>query len=134
MKESVAQNFAALSETDELDQVLLKIKFENKKGRHYICLDRKEYSMYPDEQEVLLQAGLKAKIQSFEIVDDVTIFNLFISDDVVQREKRKRTLDFAIPVAIYGLEQLFMSAIKFYYDKNNRIRLTANREQNVEVD
>ena len=54
MKESVAQNFAALSETDELDQVLLKIKFENKKGRHYICLDRKEYSMYPDEQEVLL--------------------------------------------------------------------------------
>lgn len=44
--------------------------------------------MYPNEQEVLLQAGLNAKIESVEEKNDgnLTIFNLYISDASVKRE------------------------------------------------
>ena len=34
--------------------------FENKQSKYHICLDRPDYTMYEDEKEVLLQAGLKA--------------------------------------------------------------------------
>ena len=87
MDESVAMNFAARGETDILNQVVLRIRMENKHGKYYICLDRKEYTVYLDEKEVLLQAGLKAELVSFEVTDDdITIFNLYISDSSVKRE------------------------------------------------
>lgn len=41
--------FAARAETDDMDQVLLKIKLENKSGKYFICLDREDYSLYNDE-------------------------------------------------------------------------------------
>ena len=50
----VAKIFADNAETDDLDQVILRIRMENKKGKHYIALDRKDFTMYPDEKEVLL--------------------------------------------------------------------------------
>ena len=37
---------------------------ENKKGKYYVCLDRADYTLYLDEKEVLLQAGLIAKIKN----------------------------------------------------------------------
>ena len=58
LSEITARNFAARAETDDLDQVLLKIKIENKKNKFYFCLDNNDYTMYLDEKEVLLQAGL----------------------------------------------------------------------------
>ena len=56
--------FAAKGETDVLDQVILSITFENKEGKYYICLDRAEFTVYLDEKEVLIQAGLSAKVDS----------------------------------------------------------------------
>lgn len=49
LKEKIAKDFALKGETDVLDQVVLHIKFENKKGKYYICLDRPDYTMYLDE-------------------------------------------------------------------------------------
>ena len=67
---------------------------------------------------MLLQAGLKAKIERIEVVNDncaeITVFHLYISDDMVQRELRKRDLDLIVPVIIYGLQQVFISAIYFF--------------------
>ena len=54
LDERVARGFAAMNESDELNEVILKIKMENKSCKHYISLDRKDYSMYPDEIEILL--------------------------------------------------------------------------------
>ena len=107
MSINVARTFAKNGETDELDQVILSIEFENKEVKCYIFLDSKEYTVYLDEKEVLLQAGLRAEVKSVQDISDnhgdVTIFNLYISDASVKREKRKRTTDYAIPVIIYGV-------------------------------
>jgi len=108
MDKGVALNFAEQGETDALDQVILSINFENKKGKHYICMDRSEYTVYLDEKEVLLQAGLRAEVMSFEVMNEhtdspVTTFNLYISDVSVKREQRKRTTEYAIPVILYSV-------------------------------
>ena len=50
----VAKKFAALGATDELDEVLLKITIENKRGKYFFCLDNSDYTLYPDEKEILL--------------------------------------------------------------------------------
>jgi hypothetical protein len=74
----------------EKKKVILKMRIENKNKnvKCYICLDKKEYTMYLDEREVLLQAGLKAELESVELINkgDVTVFNLYISDASVVRE------------------------------------------------
>ena len=49
--------------------VLLEITMENESQRHYVSLDREEFTCYPDEKEVLLQAGLTAEVQSIETED-----------------------------------------------------------------
>lgn len=67
---------------------------------------------------MLLQAGLKAKIERIEVINDynsdMTVFHLYISDEMVQKELRKRDLDLIVPVVIYGLQQVFISAIYFF--------------------
>lgn len=102
----IARNFAVKGESDQKDQVILRIFMENKEGRYYICLDREDYTIYLDEREVLLQAGLIAEMKGYEMLSDehgqLTIFNLYVSDKMVSKEKRKRTLDFVIPAMIYG--------------------------------
>ena len=65
LKLAVARLFAENAESDDKDKVILKINFENKSGKYYICLDRPDYSMYLEESEVLFQAGLTAKIVDF---------------------------------------------------------------------
>ena len=54
LNEITAMYFAARAETDFLDQVLLRIKLENKQAKYYIVLDREDYTLYCDEKEVLL--------------------------------------------------------------------------------
>ena len=44
-----ARYFASNAKTDEKREVMLKIRLENKHSKYYICLDRKEYTMYFDE-------------------------------------------------------------------------------------
>ena len=96
-----------MNESDDKDEVILRIKMENKRGKHYISLDRKDFTMYPNEKEVLLQEGLVAKVESCEESHDgVTVFNLYISDKMVEREKKKRTRDFIIPVIMLSIHYL----------------------------
>lgn len=54
MDAMVAKKFGAREETDDMDEVLLKITVENKRGKYFICLDNREYTLYPDEKEILL--------------------------------------------------------------------------------
>ena len=61
----MARTFAADNETDELDQVILRITMENESNKLYLNLNRSDYSCYPNEKEILLQAGLIAKVKSF---------------------------------------------------------------------
>ena len=39
---------------------------ENESGKFYISLDRDDYTCYPDEREILLQAGISARVESVE--------------------------------------------------------------------
>ena len=82
-KENAAKNGSKIDKK----KVILKITIENKNEKCYICMDRKEYTVYLDEREVLLQAGLKAEVKSIEVMEgDLTVFNLYISDASVKRE------------------------------------------------
>jgi uncharacterized protein YacL (UPF0231 family) len=57
----IAQRFACHGMKDHTKKkVLLKIKVENKKSQFYISLNRADYTLYLDEEEILLQAGLSA--------------------------------------------------------------------------
>jgi hypothetical protein len=49
MDRNVAMNFAARAENDENDHVLLRINMINESGKHFIYLDRLDYSNFPDE-------------------------------------------------------------------------------------
>ena len=49
-----------MAETDSSDPVLQVITMENESSKHFISLDREDYSSYLDEKEILLQAGLTA--------------------------------------------------------------------------
>ena len=92
------------------------MRIENKNGKNYICLDRPEYTLYLDEKEVLIQSGLRAKVESIEESDseDFVTFNLYISDSMIQAERRKRTLHFAFPVLFFSLSQIYKSYYTIY--------------------
>ena len=104
----VARTFAARNETDKLDQVVLAIEMENKSGLYYICLDRHDYSVYPDEKEILLEAGLIAEVKSFVEIEDnhgkLTMFNLHISDKMVKKYKMRRQLVLIVPLIFICLK------------------------------
>ena len=54
LEEKVARNFANINETDYLERVILVIEMENKHNKYFICLDKAEFTLYPDEKEILL--------------------------------------------------------------------------------
>lgn len=87
--EQTARRFAARAETDEKDQVLLKITIENESGKHYVLLDKDYYTCYPDEKEILLQAGLSATVIKVEKErygnDVITVFHLHFSESLVKK-------------------------------------------------
>lgn len=66
LDEGIARYFALKSETDTNNPVLLKIRIENETSKYFISLDREEYTFYPDEKEILLQAGIVAKVTGHE--------------------------------------------------------------------
>ena len=62
---------------------------KNESNKHYLSLNRPDYTCYPKEEEIILQAGLKAEIISVEsenigIENKLTVFELYIT------EKRQR--------------------------------------------
>ena len=66
MQYKTATRFASMAETDDTFEVILRFRVENKTSKEFICLDKEEYTLYPEEKEVLFQAGLVAKIESIE--------------------------------------------------------------------
>ena len=80
---------------------MLNIEIENQKSKYYICLDREEYTVYPHEKEVLLQAGLVAEIKSVSRTEDKfgewVVFNLLISDRAIDLQSKVRLLILVIP-------------------------------------
>ena len=56
----------------------------NETGKHFISLDRKDYTCYSDEVEILIQAGLRFKVKSYEVQKitggEITVFSLEISE------------------------------------------------------
>lgn len=111
MKYQTAKYFAFYGESDEKSPIVLRMRLENKKSKYFVSLDRKDYSLYPEEQEILLQSGLKALVESVETVEDksgtLTIMSLCIKDEMVEKEHKKRTLYFAMPVILISIQQLF---------------------------
>lgn len=126
----VARNFAARAESDERAQVILKITLENKKGKYYFCLDKRDYTMYLDEEEVLLQAGLIGQVQNVSVSDDgeITQFDLYIPDKLVEKEKQKRERDYVLPVLIYAISELYQTPWNIYFVTNQRIQILRSFE------
>ena len=64
--------------------VLLVIHMENESSKYYINLNRDDYTCYPDENEVLLQAGLTAEVKEVKNVEfkdqTLTEFHLYICE------------------------------------------------------
>lgn len=71
---------------------------ENESGKHYFSLDTDQYTLYPDENEILLRAGMVAKLTGFhtekctfynmatrrEEEKDVTVFDLYTSEKMIK--------------------------------------------------
>ena len=58
---------------------------KNESGKHYVSLDRDDITCYPDEMEILLQAGLSAKVNDVKEIEEesgdrITIIDLYISE------------------------------------------------------
>jgi hypothetical protein len=43
---------------------------QNESQKHYISLDREDYTCYPDEKEILLQAGITGQIDTIESTNE----------------------------------------------------------------
>ena len=63
--------------------ILLQISMENESGKHYFQLDSTQFTLYPDEQEILLQAGTKAKVIEVTEEDEMTVFKLATSEKLM---------------------------------------------------
>lgn len=100
--------------------MILEITLENKKGKYYFCLDKKDYTLYLDEEEVLLQAGLIGEVQNVTVSADgeITTFSLFVSDKLVEDEKKKREQHYIFPVLIYALQAIYIGPIEFIFVAN----------------
>lgn len=102
----VAKNFANMAESDDDNKVLLKFTIINETGKHYISLDREDYTSYIDEEEVLIQAGIVAKVNSVEYEEETydqewTIFNIEISEAKVRAHRIKQNSKIIIPIVIW---------------------------------
>ena len=82
---------------------------KNESGKHYFSLDTNSYSNYPDEQEILLQAGLIFEFESKHETADLTIIKLKSSESLVRRHNRKQSLLILTPFLVYFLTQVYIS-------------------------
>ena len=96
----------------------MKITIENETGKHYICLDRPDYTCYPEEREVLLQAGISAKVE-FTYQQKYngkiyTVFNVYISEKQIRSYKRRAALKFMVPFLVFFTAQITQAKIFIY--------------------
>ena len=80
---------------------------KNESGKHYFSLDSEEYTLYTDEQEILLQAGLPAKILSFDYEKNLIVFNLYVSEKMIRRRKQALRTSFIVPILTFFLNRLY---------------------------
>jgi hypothetical protein len=84
---------------------------KNESGKHFICLDRADYSNYPNEKEVLLQAGITATVLSVKselvMADKITIFEVEVSEKDLKDYKTKQYLMMLLPLFMYFISAFF---------------------------
>jgi hypothetical protein len=66
LSENVAASYTRVNLADDMKPVLLEIHMKNETNRLYFSLDSEKYSCYPDEKEILLQAGIMTEIESIK--------------------------------------------------------------------
>lgn len=102
----------------------MNITLQNESGKHYICLDKSDYTCYPFESEILLQAGISAKVEfSYEKSvngEPFTVFNLYISEEQVNYFKRKKKLMIIIPASIYFATQFIEAEMQIRYEYQHK--------------
>ena len=68
---------------------------QNESCKHYVCLNRPDYTCYMDEEEILLQAGLFAKVENVRedeymlegVKQRATVFELYITEKIIESKK-----------------------------------------------
>jgi hypothetical protein len=76
----------------------------NETGKHYIYLDNPEYTCYPDEKEILLQAGLILQVKDFVEHEGLHVIHLVSSEKMVRRHKLYLDLLFFVPLLKLWIE------------------------------
>ena len=104
LNKSYAKQFASI--TEDAQPVLLSIKMKNETGKYYFSLDQPEYSNYPNEREILLQAGLIFKFEKIEDDVDMKIIYLSTSESMIKKHNRRKSLIFYVPFACFYLMQI----------------------------
>jgi hypothetical protein len=66
-----------------MKSVLLKITLKNESGRHYFSLDSHKFTCYPDEREILLQAGLLFVIDEIKKDEELTVIEMHSSEKMI---------------------------------------------------
>ena len=96
---------------------------ENESNKHYLCLNRPDYTCYPNEKEVLLQAGLKAKVISFAYEEHnnetIAVFELHITEKRQWYEKIKMNLMFIVPFLTFFVLVTFGTIYGKFYSKTD---------------
>ena len=94
---------------------------ENETGKHYVFLDSEEYTSYPDEQEVLVQAGLTARVtlvsQMSYGAEEITAFDLYISERMIKKSKIRQSLLLIIPFLLLSIYQILNYLLVLDYDE-----------------
>ena len=99
--------FAKQSKSEGHSIILLKIHLENESGKHYFSLDSAQFTLYPDEQEILLQAGLITNVIDVKEEGEMTVFELTTSEKLINQKF------FGVPVDWYS----YLSVMSFFLNR-----------------
>ena len=100
--ESLAMYFAFDSAKTSKDTVpvLLVIKIKNESSKHYFCMDKPDYTCFPDEKEILLQAGLVFNLDEFSRDSKINKIYLSTSEKKIRNHRCKQNFVLATPFVI----------------------------------
>ena len=100
-------------ENEEVWRVLVSISMKNESGKYYFCLDNPDFTNYPDEQEVLLQAGLIFTVKEIvQIDDDLMEVKLETSEKMIHTHQAWQRRRHIIPFVSYCLAQFVQFLIR----------------------
>ena len=87
----------------------MKIQMENESGKHYFSLNTAEFTLYPEEKEILLQAGIVGRVVKYEKVKDLNIFHIKISERWVLLITYMKTVAFWLPFIFFAIGIFYYS-------------------------